>query len=100
MMYHKAVVFRDHETAKQIMLEPGPKEQKALGRKVKGFDRKVWDSEKERIVEAGNWWKFTHPKEEDLRNRLLDTGHRELVEVGYFTCREEGTHFAQGFPVR
>ena len=83
MMYHKAILFEDQEIARCIMLELGPKKQKALGRKVKGFDSKIWDREKEKIVENGNWWKFTQPKEKDLRPMLLETGQRELVEVGF-----------------
>ena len=81
MMYQKAILFNDPEIADQIMLEPTAGRQKALGRKVKGFDHKKWDMEKEKIVEEGNWWKFTQPKEGDMRNMLLETGHRELVEV-------------------
>ena len=81
MMYHKAIVFEDQETAKEIMLQPGPREAKAPGRKVKGFDHEKWDKEKEKVVEDGNWWKFTQPKEGDMRKMLLATGDRELVEV-------------------
>lgn len=81
MMYQKAIVFHDQEIADQIMLEAGPRKQKALGRKVKGFDPSKWDKEKEQIVEEGNWWKFTQAKEEKMRKMLLETGKRELVEV-------------------
>ncbi|KAL6718898.1 hypothetical protein ACLMJK_003133 [Lecanora helva] len=84
MMYQKAIIFKDYDIAKQIMLEPGPKRQKALGRKVKGFDHKKWDEEKEKVVEDGNWWKFTQPKEGDMRKLLLETGDRELVEASPF----------------
>lgn len=83
MMYQKAIMFNDHEVADQIMLEPGPEKQKSLGRKVKGFDHEKWDKEKEKVVEEGNWWKFTQPKVGDMRTMLLETGHRELVEVSF-----------------
>ena len=53
MMYHKAILFADTDIAAKILREPEPKKQKALGRKVKGFDRKVWDERKEDIVEEG-----------------------------------------------
>ena len=82
MMYQKAAIFEDEEIAKQIMLAPEPRKQKALGRKVKGFNHEVWDKEKEKVVEEGNWWKFTQSKEGNLRKLLLGTGQRELVEVG------------------
>jgi predicted NAD-dependent protein-ADP-ribosyltransferase YbiA (DUF1768 family) len=59
-----------------------PKEHKALGRKVKDFDGKVWDQNKLRIVEEGNYWKFTTSEDaENLKKLLLDTGDREIVEV-------------------
>lgn len=88
MMFQKAIVFNDLEIADKIMLEPNPKKQKALGRKVKNFDHKKWDKVKEQIVEDGNWWKFTQPKEGDLRKMLLETGQRELVEVRLSSARE------------
>ena len=82
MMYHKAMLFKDKETADKIMLATSPKEQKALGREVKGFDKEIWDENKEKIVEEGNRNKFGHPKEEaGMKTKLLDTGDRELVEA-------------------
>lgn len=57
MMYHKAIVFNDQEIADEIMLEPSPRKQKALGRKVKDFDHKKWDKGKGQIAQEGNWWK-------------------------------------------
>jgi ribA/ribD-fused uncharacterized protein len=88
MMYHKALLFGDAESAAQIMATPIPAEQKALGRKVVGFDERVWKAHRERIVEEGNWWKFTNgtgdaggDAERRLKERLLETGERELVEA-------------------
>ena len=81
MMYRKALLFKDTEIAAQIMREPEPKKQRALGRKVKGFEHKLWDREKSGIVEEGNWWKFTGTKGGDLGKKLGETGERELVEV-------------------
>ncbi|KAL2053630.1 hypothetical protein ABVK25_005932 [Lepraria finkii] len=42
MMYQKAIVFKDPEIADNIMLEPDPRKQKALGRKVNNFDNEKW----------------------------------------------------------
>ncbi len=81
MMFHKAILFNDTSIADQIMLESEPKIQKALGRRVKGFEGKKWNKNRDRIVEEGNWWKFTKSKEEGMREMLLKTGDRELVEV-------------------
>ena len=49
---------------------------------MKGFETKKWDAKKNHVVEEGNWWKFTRPKEGDLRKMLQETGNRMLVEVG------------------
>ena len=81
MMYQKAIMFNDQEVAGKIMLEPNPRKQKALGREVKSFDNKKWSGKRDHIVEEGNWWKFTQPKEGDLRKMLLKTGDRMLVEA-------------------
>ena len=81
MMYHKAVVFKDTELADKIMLESKPRAQKALGRKVKNYTDKGWKANRERVVEDGNWWKFTRAKGDSLKMKLLETGNRELVEV-------------------
>ncbi|KAF2084778.1 DUF1768-domain-containing protein [Saccharata proteae CBS 121410] len=82
MMVGKARCFGDEETAAQILRATTPAEHKALGRKVKDFDRQVWDQHKSRIVEEGNWHKFTRNKEQSqLAELLLKTGERELVEA-------------------
>jgi ribA/ribD-fused uncharacterized protein len=86
MMYHKALLFGDADVAAQIMATPAPAAQKALGRQVHGFDEGVWKANRERIVEEGNWWKFingtgTGEEAKGLRERLLETGERELVEA-------------------
>ena len=39
-------------------------------------------TDKSRIVEEGNWWKFTNCSDQpQLKRRLLETGDRELVEA-------------------
>ena len=83
MMYHKAILFKDTEIAEAIMKATTPKKQQALGKQVKNFEGKVWNENKEKIVEEGNWNKFTNPVEDQgLRKKLVETGERELVEVG------------------
>lgn len=84
-MYNKAILFKDRETAKKIMLAHTPKQQQALGRKVKNFDEKIWIANREKIVEEGNWRKFCNSKNgTKLSDMLVKTGERELVEVGGF----------------
>ena len=53
MMYHKAMLFNDKETAELILNTKEPREQKKLGRLVKNFDEQVWDLHKEKIVIRG-----------------------------------------------
>lgn len=82
MMIQKAKLFEDEEIAVKMAKTTDPKEHKALGRKVKGFDKNVWDREKSRIVEEGSWLKFTKAENgAELRKLLLDTGEKELVEA-------------------
>ena len=89
MMHQKAILFSDSEVALQILACTSPKEQKSLGRQVSNFDDKVWKDNRERIVEEASYWKFKKGKDEgvlkrdgvSLRDRLLDTGDREVVEA-------------------
>jgi ribA/ribD-fused uncharacterized protein len=89
MMYRKAVLFSDPETAAEILLSVKPRVQKALGRGVKDFNEEVWIANREKIVEDGNFWKFGGDREEDGmekemlrgRNLILKTGERLLVEA-------------------
>lgn len=82
MMYRKAMLFRDAENAEKIMAATTPAEHKALGRHVQNFDKEKWVDNRDRIVEEGNWNKFSNAKEgPGLRDLLLRTGQRELVEV-------------------
>lgn len=79
MMHGKAVLFGDAEVATQIIATAHPKQQKALGRKVKNFDDKVWKREREAIVLAGSRLKYTQNPE--LKELLLATAGTELVEA-------------------
>lgn len=79
MMHGKAVLFGDAEVAAQIIATAHPKQQKALGRKVKNFDDKVWKREREAIVLAGSRLKYTQNPE--LKELLLATAGTELVEA-------------------
>ena len=61
MMLGKAIVSDDEKSAKLIMKTPEPKDQKALGRKVK-LNVKEWEYSKYDIVLLGNFLKFTQVK--------------------------------------
>lgn len=80
MMYHKALMMGDDETAKQI-LNAGynPKLHKALGRKVKPFDEALWKEKCRDLVFAGNYYKFV--QNPHLLLKLKETKGTTLVEA-------------------
>ncbi|KAL2015487.1 hypothetical protein VTK56DRAFT_5376 [Thermocarpiscus australiensis] len=111
MMYHKALLFDDTATASAILSASHPRKAKALGRRVSNFSEAVWDAHRDKIVYRGNLLKFTRPADEadgwwfqrrreeqdqeqeqeqdgrgllSLRELLLGTGERELVEASPF----------------
>lgn len=79
MMWQKAVLMGDDKIAEQILREPHPSVAKRLGREVRNFDLEVWKKNADRVVEDANYFKFS--QNEDLREVLLDTGERMLVEA-------------------
>lgn len=79
MMASKARLFDDKETLKKIMDSTDPREHKALGRKVKGFDEKIWNEKCMPIVIEGNMAKFSQNL--SFKQKLLGTGNKQLVEA-------------------
>lgn len=79
MMYQKAKLFGDHETATEILDAMDPREQKALGRKVKGFVSSIWEANAKSIVYDGCKLKFT--QNPHLLQKLFDTEGTLLVEA-------------------
>ena len=79
MMYKKAVHFGDKDIARQIMETSQPREQKELGRAVKGFRKDEWERVCIPIVYRGNYFKFIqNPK---LLRKLITTAGTTLVEA-------------------
>ncbi len=79
MMWRKAHLFDDHDLAASMLTVEHPKDVKALGREVRGFDQSVWEATRYDIVVTGNKHKFA--QHEDLREFLLATGEQVLVEA-------------------
>jgi len=79
MMYHKAMLFGDQAAANKILSKSSPRDQKALGRKVKNFDEQVWNQHARSIVFSGNYYKFT--QNPHLKSNLLATCGKTLVEA-------------------
>jgi ribA/ribD-fused uncharacterized protein len=89
MMYRKALLFSDPKTAVAVPSTSKPGAQKALGRMVESFDEGVWQEQREKIVEDGNFWKFggdrgKHKMTSEvwrIREMMMGTGGRLLCEA-------------------
>ena len=79
IQYSKAKMFSDSKTAEEILREPEPSKQKALGRKVTNFDKKKWEESIETVVTRGIAQKFNSNSR--LKKYLKDTGEARLVEA-------------------
>ncbi|WP_230374220.1 NADAR family protein [Pontivivens ytuae] len=79
MMYGKAHLFGDGKIAGEILKTDDPGRQKALGRKVRGFDEETWSAERVRIVAEVSLAKYEQNR--GLRRKLLQTGERPLAEA-------------------
>ena len=79
MMAHKALLFNDKNKYHDILNCNKPSKAKALGQQIKGYDERIWDSNKLNIVIIGNIHKFNqYPKFADY---LLKTKNKILVEA-------------------
>ena len=78
MMYEKALLFQDQETAAKILQTDNVSEIKALGRAVQYFDNKNWIKMREEIVYRGMLEKFRQNPE--LAEKLEQTGEDIIAE--------------------
>ncbi|CAL9577645.1 hypothetical protein SUDANB171_04946 [Streptomyces sp. enrichment culture] len=79
MMAGKARLFGDEEARAGVLAAGHPRDAKAAGRTVRGFDEERWRAERFAVVVEGSVHKFgQHPA---LRSYLLGTGERVLVEA-------------------
>ncbi|WP_434779740.1 NADAR family protein [Neisseria sp. Ec49-e6-T10] len=79
MMAQKALLFQDHQTHQKVIEADHPSVAKQLGREVSGFDEKIWKTHRERIVQEGNFHKFS--QNALLKDYLLQTNDKILVEA-------------------
>ncbi|CAI7592786.1 unnamed protein product [Penicillium manginii] len=83
MMHRKALLFAgpSDEITQEIGAgwEIHPRELRTLGRKIPNFSDEVWKENRFAIVVEGSYLKFS--QNEELRQKLLETGDRELVEA-------------------
>ena len=78
MMAHKAGLFGDGEAMQAILSTDDPAEIKAWGRRVRGYNARIWNGLRQIIVYEGLVEKFRQNVE--LRRHLLDTGDATLAE--------------------
>jgi hypothetical protein len=84
-MYIKAITSGDTEIAEEILAKgKNPKVAKALGRKVKNYDDKVWNERRFEVMVDANMLKYG--QNEELKELLLN---KEL----------EGKRFAEASPL-
>jgi len=79
MMAEKARLFSDEDAWTKILQSGNPKAAKQLGRQVKGFDERIWEEARVRLVVEGNLAKFSQNRE--LGDFLIRTGSKVLVEA-------------------
>jgi ribA/ribD-fused uncharacterized protein len=79
MMAEKARVFGDDATLQKILGSTSPRQQKAMGRKVRGFEGALWNEVCRGIVYTGNLARFS--QNPDHRDLLLATGMKTIVEA-------------------
>lgn len=79
MMAGKARLFGDAAAEREAVEASSPAAAKKAGRTVRGFDEDVWKRERFALVVAGSVHKFG--QDPDLREYLLNTGERVLVEA-------------------
>lgn len=79
MMAQKAKIFGDIESEKLIMITQNPKEQQAIGRRIKNFDSKKWDEVKYELVKKGLREKYN--QNIVLKNYLLERKDCLIVEA-------------------
>jgi len=79
MMWEKAMLFGDRETAEEILKTRNPKVQKQLGREVKNYVDEVWNAKREELVFNILVEKFL--QNEKILSWLLKTGDTTIVEA-------------------
>src|SRR6185437_16519920 len=76
MMAEKARVFCDDAALAMILKTSDPREQQALGRRVRDFDLRIWDRVCRGIVYSGNLARFSQNK--TIAAALLATGEKTI----------------------
>ena len=78
IMYRKCMVFGDEASAQNVLATEDTAVQQAIGRKAFGYIGSVWAGMRQMVVLRGLLAKFG--QNEDLKQKLLETGDAYLVE--------------------
>ncbi|MBP5154991.1 MAG: NADAR family protein [Clostridia bacterium] len=78
IMYRKCMIFGDEEAARAVLSADDPSKQQEIGRKAKGYVGSVWAGMRQTVAFEGLLAKFS--RNEELKQKLLDTGDAYLVE--------------------
>ena len=81
IMYRKAEILGDTETANAILTAKTPAEHQKLGQAAKGYNDTLWHGLRQVVALRGLYAKFT--QNEDLKKKLLKTDDAYLVECAY-----------------
>lgn len=79
LMWSKAVIFGDKETANKISKETNQRKIKELGRQVQGYNDEEWSSVRYNIMVTILMEKFNQNLE--LKKKLLETGDEQIFEA-------------------
>ena len=79
LMFNKAVLFMDFETAKKIRSSSSPQRHRYLGRQVTGFNKSAWQQCCLQYAAKANEAKFT--QHAHLHKILEKTGNRRFAEA-------------------
>ena len=79
MMAMKAKLFGDVQSHVEIMTSTNPRIQKKIGKRVKNFDKDIWEAVARDAVYRSNMAKFTQNPE--LQSYMLSTGDITIVEA-------------------
>ena len=82
LMWSKAIIFGDIETADKILKESNQRKIKDLGRQVQGYNDAEWSSVRYNVMVTILMEKFG--QNPDLKKKLLETGDEQIFEASPF----------------
>ena len=79
LMFRKALLFKDDETARKVIATSNPKEQKHLGYTIKGLNKDLWESKRDAIMKTALEAKFEQC--DTCKTLLKNTKPNRLAEA-------------------